>query len=69
MSDVEMGHIQMFLVFPDQGECFWHLECKIKEEPEQNECIYRYQVNSYSQADSLSHALQNRNLFTLNSNP
>ena len=47
MSDVEIGHIQMFLVFQDQGECFWHLEWKIKGEPEQNEHIYRYQVNGF----------------------
>jgi len=68
MSDVEIRHIQMFLVLPDQGECCWHLEWKIKEEPEQNELIYRYQVNGYSQANSSSHVLQNGNLFALNSN-
>ena len=70
MSDVKIGHIQMFVVFPDQSECCcWYLEWKIKGEPEQNERIYQYQVNGYSQADSSSHALQNRNLFTLNSDP
>ena len=69
MSDVEIGHIQMFLVFPDQGECCWYLEWKIKEEPEQNEHIYGYQVNSYSQADSSLHALQNGNLVALNCDP
>ena len=26
MSDMKIGHIQMFVVFPDRGECFWHLE-------------------------------------------
>jgi len=67
MSDVEMGHIQMFVVFSDRGECFWHLEWKIEGEPDQNERIYGYQVNGYSQADSSSHALQSRNLFALNS--
>jgi len=67
ISDVEIGHIQMFVVFPDQGEYCWYLEWKIKGEPEQNEHIYRYQVNRYSQADSSSHALQSGNLFTLNS--
>ena len=69
MSDVEIGHIQMFLVFPDQGECCWYLEWKIKGELEQNEHIYGYQVNGYSQADSSSHALQNGNLFALNGDP
>jgi len=69
MSDVEIGHIQMFLVFPDQGECCWYLEWKIKGKPEQNERIYRYQVNGYSQGDSSSHALQNRNLVVLNCDP
>jgi len=67
MSDVEMGHIQMFLVFPDQGECCWYLEWKIKGEPEQNERIYGSEVNGYSQADSSSHVLQSGNLFALNS--
>ena len=47
MLDVEIGHIQMFVVLPDQGECCWYLEWKIKGEPEQNEHIYRYQVNCY----------------------
>ena len=42
MSDVEIGHIQMFMVFPDRGECCRHLEWKIKGEPEQNERIYGY---------------------------
>ena len=70
MSDVEIGHIQMFLVIPDQGECCcWYLKWKIKGEPEQNKHIYQYQVNGYSQADSSSYALQNRNLFTLNCDP
>jgi len=69
MSDVEIEHIQMFMVFPDQGECCWYLEWKIKGEREQNEHIYRYQVNGYSQADSSSHVLQNRILFTLNCDP
>jgi len=32
MSDVEIRHIQMFLVFTDQGECCWYLEWKIKNE-------------------------------------
>jgi len=66
MSDVKIRHIQMFVVFPDQGECCWYLEWKIKGEPEQNERIYRYQVNGYSQANSSSHALQSGNVFTLN---
>ena len=69
MSDVEIGHIQMFVVFPDQGECCWYLEWKIKGEPDQNVRIYGYQVNGYSQADSSLHALQNRNLVVLNCDP
>ena len=69
MSDMEIGDIQMFVVFPDQGECCWYLEWKIRGEPEQNERIYRYQVNGYSQVDSSSHALQNRNLVALNCDP
>ena len=44
---VEIGHIQMFMVFPDRGECCRHLEWKIKGEPEQNERIYGYQVNGF----------------------
>jgi len=69
MSDVEIGHIKMFVVLPDQGERCWYLEWKIKGEPEQNEHIYRYQVNGYSQVDSSSHVLQNRILFALNCDP
>ena len=69
MSDVEIGDIQMFVVFLDQSECCWYLEWKIKEEPEQNESIYGYQVNGYSQADSSLHALQNGNLFAPNCDP
>jgi len=63
------------MTYPDvcslssQGECCWYLEWKIKQEPEQNESIYGYQVNGYSQADSSSHVLQNRNLFALNCDP
>jgi len=30
MSDVEIGHIQMFVVFSDRGECCCYLEWKIK---------------------------------------
>ena len=67
MSDAEIGHIQMFVVFSDRGECCWHLEWKIKGEPELNERIYGYQVNEYSQADSSSHVLQSGNLFALTS--
>ena len=26
ISDMEIGHIQMFVVFPDRDEYFWHLE-------------------------------------------
>ena len=69
MSDVEIGYIQMFVVFPDQGEYCWYLEWKIKGEPDQNVRIYGYQVNGYSQANSSSHVLQNRILFTLNCDP
>ena len=69
MSDVAIGCIQMLVVFPDQGECCWYLEWKIKGEPEQNERIYGYQVNGYSQANSSLHDLQNRILFTLNCDP
>ena len=52
MSDVEMGHIQMFVVFSDRGEYYWYLEWKTKGEPEQNECI---------SANSSSRALQSEN--------
>ena len=30
MSDVEIGHIQIFVVFPNRGECCWHLEWETK---------------------------------------
>ena len=69
MSDVEIGHIQMFVFFPDQGECCWYLKWKIKGEPDQNERIYGYQADGYSQANSPSHFLQNGNLFALNCDP
>ena len=36
MSDVEIGHIQIFVVFPNRGECCWHLEWETKGEADQN---------------------------------
>ena len=69
MSDVEIRTYPDVCSLSSQGECCWYLEWKIKEEPEQNESIYGYQVNGYSQADSSSHVLQNRNLFALNCDP
>ena len=51
MSYVEIGHT--FVVFLVSI-------IKIQGEPEQNERIYGYQVNGYSQADSSSHALQKK---------
>ena len=55
MSDVKIGHIQMFVVSLNRGQCCWHLEWETKGEADQNECIYRHQVDSHSQADFSSH--------------
>ena len=40
MSDVEIGYIQMSMVFPDGGDCCWYLEWKIKGEPEQSNIVW-----------------------------
>ena len=55
MSDVKIGHIQVFVVSLNRGQCCWHLEWETKGEADQNELIYRHQVDSHSQADSSSH--------------
>ena len=51
MSDMEIGHVQMFVVFRNRGQCCRYLEWAA----DQNERIYRHQVDSHSQADSSSH--------------
>jgi len=56
----------MFVVFPDQGECCWYLEWKIKGEPEQNEHIYGHQINGYSQANFIIICPAKKNLFAPN---
>ena len=67
MSYVDMGHRLIFVVFPDRGECFWHLNWKIKgKQNKMSAYTSTMSIDRHSQVDSSSYIFQSKKNFKLN---